>query len=201
MEIYLLRHGQSVANEKMLVCGDADYPLSALGKLQAERICRVLSAFDFTRVYSSTLSRAMDTVKGLECKSPVVAERMLRELGTGDVSHITLSELWASDERYRQPWLVPDLRYPGGETFNEMFGRVTDWLARNMATWSEDEKVLIVGHEGTLRSMYLHLFGKGLADFPEFGIGNCDYLRFTVTPGRQVVMQHVPLGSADGGAG
>lgn len=198
MEIYLLRHGASVANERMLVCGSADYPLSATGIEQAARVCRQLRRVPFSRIYSSSLSRALDTIAGLAGREAIRIESQLRELDAGEVSHITLPELWARDARFRRPWMSPDLRYPGGETFREMIQRISGWFDTQSQTWAEDEKVLIVGHEGTLRTIYSRLLGLSLADYPDFPIGNCDRLYFELGKGKILRHAHVALASPNG---
>ncbi|MFP1829787.1 histidine phosphatase family protein [Lonsdalea quercina] len=198
MELYLLRHGKSLANEQQLVCGSSDYPLSPEGREQAQRVCEMLKNIPFTRIYSSSLSRAVNTIAGLACGNRVKLEDELKELNTGDVSHITLSELWEHDARFRQPWLSPDLRYPGGETFREMIVRITGWYGKNASGWSDDERVLIAGHEGTLRSIYLYLMSLDISLYPDFPISNCDYLYFKISHRKVFEFKHVALAGLKG---
>lgn|SRR5471030_1047930 len=198
MELYLLRHGTSLANERQLVCGSSDYPLSSKGVEQASRVCEELKHIPFSRIYSSPLSRAINTITGLGGDVVVSIEDQIKELNTGDVSHITLPELWASDERFRQPWLSADLRYPGGETFREMIARISQWYSNHMNGWSDDEKILIVGHEGTLRSIYLYLMSLDVANYPNFPIGNCDYLYFEISREKVLRYEHIKLKNVEG---
>ncbi|UJR63069.1 histidine phosphatase family protein [Dickeya zeae] len=198
MELYLLRHGMSIANEKKLVCGASDYPLSSRGIEQASKICKELGGVTFSRVYSSPLSRAVNTIANLRNIKTINIEEDIKELNTGDVSHITLSELWSTDERFRKPWLFPDLRYPGGETFREMVTRISGWYHRKSGDWLDNERVLIVGHEGTLRSIYLNLMGLNISNYPDFPIGNCDYLFFKLTNASILCHKHIKLDNLDG---
>lgn len=178
MDLYLLRHGQSQANEQGLVCGSLDYPLSAVGEAQAVEACRRLSGLGFTRVYVSPLQRARRTIETLRLDIPLEVHPELRELNTGDYSLMTFDDLWRKDPRFRTPWKYPALRYPGGETFEEMVQRIGAWFETMSPTWDDDEKVLIAGHEGTLRSIYSRIFGVPLQKYPTFPIGNCDCLHF-----------------------
>lgn len=198
MELYLLRHGASLANERMLVCGSSDYPLSERGLVQAAIARKKLESIPFDRIYSSSLSRAIDTIAGVNQRAHVLIEEQIKELNTGDVSHITLPELWASDERFRRPWRSPDLRYPGGETFREMVDRISSWFERHSRSWGNEERVLVVGHEGTLRVIYLRLMGLALDDYPDFPIGNCDHLYFELSGGRVLQFRHVALAEQEG---
>jgi broad specificity phosphatase PhoE len=149
----------------------------------------------FSRIYTTPLSRARDTAACIAAGSELQIESQLQELDTGDVSHITLPELWTQDARFKKPWLSPSLRYPGGETFQEMVCRITNWFDAHSKSWGADETVLIVGHEGTLRSIYMRLLGLQLHEYPDFPIGNCDYLYFYFQDGAVVNHRHVELAS------
>lgn len=198
MELYLLRHGASVANERMLVCGSADYPLSLTGMKQAAIARRNLDLIAFDHIYTSSLSRAINTIAGMKQRTEIMIEEQINELDTGDVSHITLPDLWERDARFRRPWLSPDLRYPGGETFREMTTRISSWFESNFCSWGNQCKVLIVGHEGTLRTIYLRLMGLTLDNYPDFSIGNCDYLYFELSGADVHRYEHVALACQDG---
>jgi broad specificity phosphatase PhoE len=198
MELFLLRHGASLANERMLVCGSADYAISEKGLRQAETVCRSLESTPFDRVYTSPLSRAVSTITSLRLNARYLVEEQIKELDTGEVSHITLPELWLRDERFRRPWLFPDLRYPGGETFHEMVDRISSWFETHFRSWPSNERVLVVGHEGTLRVIYLKLMGLSLDEYPDFPIGNCDYLYFKLSGKRVARFEHVVFSEKGG---
>lgn len=193
MELYILRHGESMANVQQLVCGSCDYPLSVVGVKQADQICRYLDRKKFTRIYSSPLTRAIDTISSLQFQVPINIEDQLVELNTGQASSLTLSEWWARDSRYIKPWLFPDLRYPGGECFREMVNRISHWFEAALKRWQENETILIVGHEGTLRAIFLCLFNLDLTNYPDFEISNCDHLYFKIQQNRIVHYEHVML--------
>jgi broad specificity phosphatase PhoE len=198
MELYLLRHGESSANARQLVCGSLDFPLSKKGEEQAALICQHLSKITFNRIYVSSLSRAINTVSKLEYQAEFRIENQLKELNTGDVSYLTLPELWANDARYRKPWLSPDLRYPGGETFREMITRISNWFNTNAPQWKIDDKVLIVGHEGTLRVIHMLLQQLTIDAYPDFPIGNCDYLYYELDARTVCQHAHIALSSLSG---
>jgi probable phosphoglycerate mutase len=61
--IYLLRHAQSVANTKGILAGQDDsVELSKAGFKQAESLVSYLSAIKFSKVYSSPLTRCIQTI-------------------------------------------------------------------------------------------------------------------------------------------
>ena len=61
MELFVVRHGQTKANETNTIQGQGNTPLSPLGIQQAERAAARLRGVTFAAVYSSDLGRAMDT--------------------------------------------------------------------------------------------------------------------------------------------
>lgn len=61
MNIYIVRHGQTLFNYLERVQGWSDSPLTALGVKQGKTVAKYLSSVDFDQVYSSDARRAMDT--------------------------------------------------------------------------------------------------------------------------------------------
>lgn len=186
MNLYLLRHGVSVSNEKRIVCGASDYPLSTRGLVQAVAICGELDKLKFSRIYCSPLQRAQQTIAHLRQQINAISVPALVELDTGDVSHITVDELYAQSPLYQYQGLSPDLKYPGGECLNDMMLRVTDWFEQERKHWAEVDNVLIAGHEGTVCSILHHLLHLNIASYPTFYIGNCDYVHVAITTSEQV---------------
>lgn len=186
MDIYLLRHGRSTANEARLVCGASDYPLSEYGFLQAAEICQQLNNVSFTRIYSSPLSRATQTIATLESSLQVVTVPALMEVDTGTVSHITVDELWEWDSRYKYQGLNSELCYPEGECLGDMLRRVSRWYSNESKTWTTGECVLISGHEGTVCGILHFLLSLDIKNYPTFVIGNCEYVHINVNHDGQI---------------
>ena len=159
MYLYLVRHGQSVGNEKQLFFGWSDHPLTELGRDQARQAADKLREVSFTRCVSSDLARAWDTARicvesrGIE----VEAEPALREQNMGGMEGLTFSQ---AHERYGEllermldDWIHVDP--PGGERVAHMIRRVGDCVD-NIVRRGED--TLIVAHNGSL-SLILRHFG------------------------------------------
>ena len=159
MFLYLVRHGQSVGNERQLFFGRSDHPLTELGKVQAHEAADKLREVRFTRCVSSDLIRAWDTAlicvegRGVEVE-PAPA---LREQDLGELEDLTFDRArercGESFERLLADWARVDP--PGGESVAHMKRRVgacVDGIVRR------GEDTLIVAHNGSL-SLILSHFG------------------------------------------
>ena len=159
MYLYLVRHGQSVGNEKQLFFGRSDHPLTELGKKQARQAAEMLREVNFTRCVSSDLIRAWDTAlacvegRGVE----VEADPALREQDLGALEDLTFAQAQErcgeAFARMLADWARVDP--PGGESVAHMKQRVgacVDEIVRR------GEDTLIVAHNGSL-SLILSHFG------------------------------------------
>lgn len=61
MRLYLIRHGETIWNEKGLWQGIADVPLNEKGKDQAKKLAERLKRVD--AIYSSPLKRCLETAR------------------------------------------------------------------------------------------------------------------------------------------
>ena len=159
MYLYLVRHGQSVGNERQLFFGWSDHPLTELGREQARQAAEMLKEVNFTRCVSSDLVRAWDTAlacvegRGIE----VEADSALREQNMGGMEDLTFAQ---AQERYGElftrmldDWIHVDP--PGGESVAHMKQRVGDCVDGIVR---RGEDTLIVAHNGSL-SLILSHFG------------------------------------------
>ena len=158
MYLYLVRHGQSTGNERQLFFGVQDYPLTELGREQAQQAADKLKDVTFTRCVSSPLSRARDTamicVEG-RALSPEPCPA-LREQDMGELEGLTWG---AAEARFGDHIgvLLSDWFHttpPGGEPPERMLARVggcVDELVR------QGEDTLVVAHNGSLSLILYHL--------------------------------------------
>lgn len=165
MYLYLVRHGQSTGNEQQLFFGLRDHPLTQLGREQARESARKLDEAEFSRCLSSPLSRAWDTAMICTEGRYVVPETCpaILEQDMGELEGLTWG---AAEARFGDHigLLLSDWFHttpPGGEPPAQMLKRVggcVDELVRR------DENVLLVGHNGSLSLVLLHLGLAGERD-------------------------------------
>ena len=61
MSVYLVRHGESVANQALVLSGTFDHPLTNDGRIQAREVGHRLRGVRFAGVFTSVLVRAVET--------------------------------------------------------------------------------------------------------------------------------------------
>lgn len=134
-KLYLLRHGETVANQQQILQGQTPGELNAKGREQAREVALRMEHEPIDAFVSSDLHRAVETctiIAGPHGK-PVDQTVLLRERDWGSFTGK----------------LIPDLKdkeWPDDiETLEQMLAR-----ARNFITWLRvtypDQTVLAVGH-------------------------------------------------------
>lgn len=168
--LYLVRHGRTLFNEKRIIQGWSDSPLTAEGEDQAERVGRYFrrEGIVFDHAYASTLARTHQTI---ECITDMPYERVsgLREwfFGSFEGEHVYLMPPYPWGDFYRQF---------GGEGQEEFRARIVGTLTEIMQQPGH-ERVLVVSHGSASREFLLAVCGEGLsAERPV--PGNCSVARY-----------------------
>jgi broad specificity phosphatase PhoE len=155
-EIYCVRHGQSIHNQQQTIAGQLDSELTPLGFEDARSVAAAIGRHDFEIVYCSDLLRARQTAETimntLELSCPVRYSPLIRELDYGRFTERTVEETFKILNYKR----VPDQRYPEGESFNDMQGRVRQFLSQ-MLDESAGKRILVAAHAGSIRIMAMLL--------------------------------------------
>ena len=156
MRIYLVRHGESVTNHTRVFAGQTDVELTELGHRQAACVTEFFKDISIEAVYSSDLSRAMDTVRGVAEQHglPLVPEKGLRELYAGQWEGCAFEEL---PERYPaefEVWRndIGNARPVGGESTAEAAKRA-DATLRRLAAQHLEGPLVAATHGGIIRGL------------------------------------------------
>ena len=164
----ITRHGQTEWNVEKRMQGQANSPLTELGRKQADALRQRLSDTEFDAVYCSSLQRAVDTAD-IICKGrkqDIVHLDSLMEIAIGSWSGMLLSEV---DEAYPEQsnnfWKNPEayIPMPGGETYLQLRERAGKALLE-MAKKHKNQTVLVVSHGFVLKLLYNIFRYQPLAD-------------------------------------
>jgi len=161
LRLLLIRHGESEWNAVGRLQGQADPPLSSLGRHQAARVAARLVDEQIDLIVSSDLRRAHDTARALADAVELPVERRLglREVDLGTWTGTTHDELQKLDPDSWRRWReFGDEGWDGGERYGEAMERVATDIAA-IATGRNGQTVVAVTHGGCIRLATCHLLG------------------------------------------
>lgn len=166
MEVYLVRHGETIWNKERRYYGFSDVDLSEIGLQQAQSLGNFMKQISFDKVISSPLCRAMDTAKEL-FDGEIQTDIRLMEQNFGLFEGKTYQELLSEFPKELQAWNDDheNYRLPEGESFLDVRIRVEAFLSDLQ---KEEGKILIVAHKGTfghLLAAMMHLPPSGYWNF------------------------------------
>ena len=167
-KILLVRHGLSLSNEQRTFTGQLDIGLSETGKKQAELVTKfVTENYRVDQVYSSDLSRAVDTVKGIAEKSgkSVIKEKAFREIYGGAWEGKTPEELERDHNQDYRNWKadVGRAHCSKGESFEEVMNRAYERLVE-IAERDIGKTIVIGTHAGVIRGLQCKFQGVDVKD-------------------------------------
>ncbi|MDW8293646.1 MAG: histidine phosphatase family protein [Anaerolineae bacterium] len=159
LSLLLVRHGQTAYNASGRIQGWLDVPLDEVGHQQARRLAARLSAHGISAIYSSSLTRALDTARPIAdaCGLVVRPDDRLREYNMGDWTGLTREEIMA---RFgASPVAGGDAHIPNGESAQQVFERLQSFLGELLGAHAPGESVVLVSHGGTLNTLVGGLLG------------------------------------------
>jgi len=173
--IVLVRHGQTEWNREERFRGQVDVPLNEVGRAQAQAVARRLQDVTLAAVYSSPLSRALETARptaqahGLA----VQPEPGLLDINYGEWGGLSPEEARARDPELLACWLNDPGRaiFPGGEGLADVQARAMAAIER-MVQQHQGQTVVAVGHVVVNRALLLGVLGAPLARFWDMGQDN-----------------------------
>lgn len=169
-KIYLVRHGESVANTKGIYQGQTyNTPLSAMGEKQAVALANHFEKINVERVLASPLKRTKQTAQGVALlkKIPLIEEYEIIETNHGEWEGLTKKVIEEKWPNVYQLWLTrpAETEFPGGETFRETEKRIIQWWNRMVA---ENKDTLIVTHDNIIRIIVAKILGIPLNNIWQF---------------------------------
>jgi probable phosphoglycerate mutase len=181
--ICFIRHGETDWNVTKRIQGQTDIPLNETGLRQALAMAFNAAHYNFSAIYSSDLSRAIETAKmvaerrGLEVK----IQPQLRERNYGIFQGITADE---GARRYPEAYAhykARDLDYDfvSGESLNNLAVRVSAAIA-GLTSHHSGQTIAAISHAGVLDIVYRKATGRLMHTPRDFVIPNCalNWFRF-----------------------
>lgn len=163
MEIWLIRHGATTANQEGRFQGRLDYPLSDQGRCEADLLSRRLKNVGLEFLYSSDLNRAWETAQIMAATTGLrpVSSPLLRECSWGAAEGLTQAEI--------QACLLPPFFYAGrdrlkpsswgGESKRKLMSRAGHFLKMVDIKRNGFSRVAVVSHGRLINALFAAAFG------------------------------------------
>lgn len=178
MNIILVRHVETEANEKKFFSGWTDYPITKKGRTQRIKLGKSIKIYkdSVKRIYSSPMPRTKYTAihisRILDLKIDFVEE--LKEINFGMFEGMTSLQI---EDEHSEKWKMwnddfVNYRVPQGESMSDLKDRVIPFIHDIIA---RDEDCIIVSHGAVIQTIVTYLLEFDLKDMWRFQFKNASY--------------------------
>ncbi len=178
-KVILVRHGKTVWNAEGRYQGKYDIPLNEEGKEQARRVGKALKDFPVKAVYSSPLLRCLETAREIAKHHNL---EVIKKEGFREIDHGEWEGLLAEEVERKYPELLKlwrerpaEVKMPGktGESLKDVYDRAVKAFEEVVSQHSDEDLIVIVGHDATNKVLMCYLLGTSLNKFWAFKQANC----------------------------
>lgn len=177
--LYLIRHGETVANREKRYLGRSNSQLTTRGNKQYEEIIRQMDRIAVDHIFTSPAERCcgpaqmLANIKAL----PAVVDERIAEMNFGILEMLTWTEAEQQHPAEYAAWCADPVRYrlPQGESQDQLDQRTADFI-QNVAPLGRN--IAVFSHGGAIMSM----IAQALHLSPE------QKWRFRVNPGTVVTL-------------
>lgn len=182
--IYLIRHGESVANKQGIYQGQGvDTGLTVLGQKQALAAAKRLRKIKFKAIYASPLKRTKETAEIIarQFGLPILNDIRLLEINHGTWEGKNLDEFTFEETEVLKIWKnKPNLcQMPKGEHFNDVVKRVEKFFEKIK---KQTGQFAIITHDVVLRIIIAKIGGLAYENIWQLTLDNCGLTTLTVNP-------------------
>lgn len=165
MKIFTVRHGQTDWNLQGRLQGHTDMPLNETGLDQARRIGLRLAGEDIDAIYTSDLSRAVQTAQAINQhhNAEIFTTASLREASFGKYEGRIIKDVF-----HEINWDHVD---PDEEDRVAVFERVHKFLDDIIISKSH-KNIVIVGHFGSVMAAICYFLKVPITEREKFKVGN-----------------------------
>lgn len=153
MNLYVVRHGETIWNQQKRVQGITDIPLTDEGIKSAEELQELVSTLNIDVVISSPLSRARETAKILvDSKLPINTDDRIKERDWGMNEGAKIDEV----DRWDCWDVILNTKVQNIECIQDFMDRVSSFIEEIKIKY-KDKNVLVVTHSAVIRVIHYML--------------------------------------------
>jgi broad specificity phosphatase PhoE len=148
LKLYLIRHGEEYRADTE-VHGHMDVPLSLHGMEQSKDLVAKLMTEGIKRIYSSDLTRAVQTAMPFSRASGLglIPDERLRPIKLGEYEGRNFNDVKAELKHWEDAWLTDEkATIPGGDSFDSFQSRNLSFFRELAESLPNDEPVAVFTH-------------------------------------------------------
>lgn len=177
--IYLVRHGNTLSNNKKIYAGSSPEGLSREGIEQVELLGEKMRDIPVSTIYTSPIKRAVHTARILnnDVGGEIIIEPDLEEIRMGPWEGLSENDVAKRYPDEYRTWLEKpeELRVEGREGLHEVQKRALRALKRSLSEYQETSSILIT-HVSVMRTILLRIFNLPLDLYKMIHVPNtCTY--------------------------
>ena len=184
MELYVVRHGQTECNEKGIVMGHADSPLTENGIAGAKEVAKVLQGKKFDKIFCSDLGRAVHTAliikQELGIDTSILPVSSLRETNYGIYNYVKRDFVSKKCSQYLSDF---SYIYPEGESLDLRYDKVRKFAQKLLEEVSSGN-ILLVTHAGPIRALVTYFTEISKEDYQKKKLSHKFIAQFSFENGR-----------------
>ena len=197
MNLYFIRHGQTVYNAGHIAPGCTDVDLTKKGRAQAAGVAKLVAPISFERIYASDLQRTKTTAGIIFGDADIIWDKRLREINNTPFAGLTSKEMldrFGDDYDYARSHL--DYGRLGAESSESLILRVGNFMASIASEYEGDTRkcsskkcgnIAVVTHGGVIHAAIANVLGIGI-DVRRISISNCSVSVFNYSEGYWKIM-------------
>jgi len=188
--VLLVRHGHTPTTGKLLPGRAPGLHLSDTGQAQARSVGERLAALpQVDAIYASPLERTRETAGAIAAARgmKVKVDKGLLEADIGDWTGMDFKTVRKAPEWKTVHQYPSGFRFPGGESFVEMQGRIVAAMERLRAA-HPGQTIVAVSHADTIKAAVAHALGTHLDLFQRIVISPCSVTAIAYSDGGPTVL-------------
>lgn len=189
MKLLIIRHGESEADILDVCEGRADFELTERGHRQAAAMGDYVSQnYQISKIYHSTLKRAVQTANHLASKTQIrlIPDEHLMEFNNGLLAGLRHS---IAKEKYPKVNVPAHLSVYGQESMLEFRYRAEYMLSKLISENNDDSTVAVVTHGGMINQLYSVFFGLPAGTPFSFWTGDTGIHEWIINENQRVLVR------------
>ena len=174
-KLTLIRHGEVVKSERMILTGSVDLPLTEYGKTEIKNLAGKLHIPPDAALFCSPLTRAVQSADILfEGKKRTILPD-LREIDFGLWENKSLKEIAEKNPELLEKWQndFDNFKFPGGESVTEFINRISSLAGIFLSR--EEEEIAVVAHKGIITFLICRFLGISYQKYVSFQIDTASF--------------------------